>query len=206
VTFKDKIQLATHDIILGRNIPDYPKATEPEPSGLDIGEEDPSFTPYHAFGPDKGTWTCPLCKYGGYYGIIYFVGNHPDWEEIKKWVLFLEQESLSRSAYLKAFFVYGNEKDYSEVVRQKELEDIGTELDIKYVALTFVPSMHDTLSEVFFNRINPNVGNTFIVYEQGEIVDKYIDLAPTPENYKRIVSTIDNSMKEFLNIKAPRHQ
>jgi protocatechuate 3,4-dioxygenase, beta subunit len=77
---------------------------------------------------------------------------------------------------------------------------------IKYVALTFVPSMTDTATEVFFNKINPNVENTFIVYQQGEIIDKYVNLTATPDNYKRIISSIENTMTEYLNIKAPRHQ
>ena len=204
---KDHLQTATHDIILGKNIPDYPAITSPsEPSGLEVGEVDPSFTPYHAYGPDKGTWTCPLCKYGGYHGILFFVGNHPNWHDIEKWVVFLEQESVARNAYLKAFFVYGNENNYSQQTREKELEAMGDDLDIKYVALTFVPSMTDTATEVFFNKINPNVENTFIVYQQGEIIDKYVNLTATPDNYKRIISSIENTMTEYLNIKAPRHQ
>lgn len=206
-TLKDHLQTARHDIILGKNIPDYPAITDPlEPSGLEIGEVDPSFTPYHAVGPDKGTWTCPLCKYGGYYGILFFVGNHPNWGDIRKWVVFLEQECVTRSTYMKAFFVYGNETNYNEASRIRELEDIGNELDIKNVALTIVPSLTDTTTEVFFNKINPDVENTFIVYQQGEIIDKYVNLPPTPDNYKRIVSSVENTMKEFLNIKAPRHQ
>jgi protocatechuate 3,4-dioxygenase beta subunit len=206
-TLKDRLLTATHDIILGKNIPDYPAITDPtEPSGLEIGEVDPSFTPFHAYGPDKCTSTCPLCKYGGYHGILFFVGNHPNWSDIKKWVLFLEEESVARSAYMRAFFVYGNENNYNQEAREKELEAMGEDLDIKYVALTFVPSMTDTATEVFFNKINPNVENTFIVYQQGEIIDKYVNLPATPDNYKRVVSSFENTMKEFLNIKAPRHQ
>ena len=102
--------------------------------------------------------------------------------------------------------LYGNETYYTEPSMIKELEDIGNELDIKNVALTFVPSLTDTTTEVFFNKINPDVENTFIVYQQGEIIDKYVNLPPTPDNYKRIVSSVENTMKEFLNIKAPRHQ
>lgn len=70
---------------------------------------------------------------------------------------FLEQESTNRSKYLKAYFVYGNYKNYARKAREKELEKIGAELNLKNIALTFVPSMKDRESEVNLNKINPQV-------------------------------------------------
>lgn len=58
---KDSVQIAEHNIILGLNIPGYAKSNKPEiKSGLSIGDDQPSFIPFHAFGPDKGTSTCPF--------------------------------------------------------------------------------------------------------------------------------------------------
>ena len=88
------LQIAEHDIILGLNIPNYPENSKPGiQSGLEIGEDNPSFIPFHAWGPDRGTRACPICKYGRYHGIIYFVGKHPNWEDINKWLVFLDQEA-----------------------------------------------------------------------------------------------------------------
>ncbi|HBR54654.1 MAG TPA: intradiol ring-cleavage dioxygenase, partial [Flavobacteriaceae bacterium] len=69
---QDGLWVGERNIILGLNIPDYPKdnITKPD-SGKSIGESIFSFTPYHAYGPDKGTKTCPICKYGWYQGILY---------------------------------------------------------------------------------------------------------------------------------------
>ncbi len=193
------IQVAEHDIILGLHIPGYPtKNTVDKNSGLAIGEDNPSFTPYHAYGPDKGTRTCPVCKYGRYNGIVYFVGNHPDWEAIKTWLEFLEFESERRKSYLKAYFVYGNEKDYTPETRKKELEALGEELNLQYTALTFVPSFTDKKSEVDLNKVNPEVENTFIIYKNSAIIDKYIDLAPSEENFSLISNTLDASQNEFF--------
>ncbi|CAN5450543.1 hypothetical protein BH11BAC3_BH11BAC3_42130 [soil metagenome] len=112
---KDDLQIAEHNIILGLNIPNYPETLEAKnQSGLQIGEDQPSFTPFHAFGPDKGSTACPVCKYGRYHGVIYYVGNNPNWQHIKKWLTFLEQQSIARRKYLKAYFVYGNGNDYSK--------------------------------------------------------------------------------------------
>ncbi len=207
VLISGDLQIAEHNIILGLNIPDYPETIKTEKqSGLQIGEDNPSFIPFHAWGPDKGKRTCPVCKYGRYHGIIYFVGNHPDWSDIKKWLAFLEQESIARSKYLKAYFVYGNDNDYSAATRQQELANIGTELNLKNIALTYVPSMTDTESEVNLNKINPAVENTFLVYRHRTIVDKFIDLKPTAENFKKIAATLDKTTSEYFLLPEPKHE
>ena len=206
VLISGDLQIAEHNIILGLNIPNYPETNKKgKQSGLEIGEDNPSFIPYHAFGPDKGTRTCPVCKYGRFHGIVYFVGNNPDWDDIKKWLSFLEQESISREKYLKAYFVYGNEKDYNKETRQKELEKIGLELSLKKIALTFVPSMSDIESEVYLNKINPTVENTFVIYRQITIIDKYIDLKATEDNFKLISTTLDKTNSEYFNLEEPKH-
>ena len=206
VLISGDLQIAEHNIILGLNIPNYPIKNKIEnKSGLEIGEENPSFIPFHAFGPDKGTRTCPVCKYGRFHGIVYFVGNNPNWDDIKKWLTFLEQESVSRSKYMKAYFVYGNEKNYNKDIRQKELEKIGTELNLKNIALTFVPSMTDTESEVNLNKINPGVENTFVIYKHTAIIDKFINFKATAGNFKIISSTLDKKKGNYFNLSEPKH-
>ncbi|WP_374172574.1 intradiol ring-cleavage dioxygenase [Flavobacterium tructae] len=206
VLLKDSLQIAEHDIVLGLNIPNYPKKTVAQlHSGLNIGEDQPSFMPFHAFGPDKGTQTCPVCKYGRYHGIIYFAGNNPDWTAIKKWLLFLEKESEKRRQYLKVYFVYGNDKNYSKNQRQLQLENLGELLHIKNTALTFVPSFSDQETEADLNKINPKVKNTFIVYKHRSIVDKYINLEPTDESFKMISGSLDKTQGEYFDLREPEH-
>lgn len=206
ILIKDTIQIAEHNIILGLNIPNYPKKTSSNvQSGLDIGEDQPSFIPFHAFGPDKETQTCPVCKYGRYHGIIYFVGNNPDWSEIKNWLLFLEQESEKRKQYLKVYFVYGNDKNYNKQERLIQFEKLGNELNIKNTALTFVPSFSDRESEAYLNKINLEAENTFIIYKHRTIVDKYIDLKPTAESFKIISGSLDKTQGDFFDLSEPKH-
>ncbi len=198
---KGDLQIAEHNIILGLNIPNYPETLKAEKeSGLQIGEDQPSFMPYHAYGPDKGSRACPVCKYGRYHGIIYFVGDNPNWEEIKKWLAFLEQQSITRRKYLKAYFVYGNGKDYNKNPRQKELERIGIELNVKNIALTFVPSFADTESEVNLSKINQNSENTFVIYRNRTIIDKFINLKPTDENFKLLAKELDTSKGDYFDL------
>lgn len=198
---KGELQIAEHNIILGLNIPNYPGTTKTEKqSGLQIGEDQPSFRPFHAFGADKGSRACPVCKYGRYQGIIYFVGNNPDWTDIKKWLVFLEQQSIARSKYLKAYFVYGNEAGYSKTKRQKELEDIGTALNLKYTALTFVPSFTDIESEANLNRIDAAAGNSFIIYRNSNIIGKFINLAATKDNFTLVVKYLDANKGNYFDL------
>jgi protocatechuate 3,4-dioxygenase beta subunit len=200
------MQVAEHNIILGLNIPNYPTFRNDRiKSGLEIGEDNPSFTPFHAWGPDKGKRACPVCKYGRYHGIVFFVGNNPNWTEIKTWLTFLEQESIKREKYLKAYFVYGNEKGYSKSNRQIELEQLGKELDLENTALTFVPSFSDTESEVHLNKINPKVENTIIIYRYRNIIGKFIDLKPTRENQNEVSGMLDKTRNEYFELPTPKH-
>lgn len=207
VVLDNDIQIAEHNIVLGLNIPDYPSKNNSENrSGLNIGEDQPSFIPFHAFGPDKGTRTCPVCKYGRYHGIIYFVGDNPNWTEIKSWLKFLDNESIKREKYLKAYFVYGNSQNFDKQSRQRELEKIGMELGLQKIALTFVPSFSDTESEAILNKINPSVENTFIVYRHRTIIDKFINLKPDEENFKQISEVLDKTRSEYYKLPEPKHE
>lgn len=207
VLLDKEIQVAEHNIILGLNIPYYPAKNNSEnQSGLNIGEDQPSFIPFHAFGPDKGTRTCPVCKYGRYHGIVYFVGENPDWDEIRKWLKYLDDESVTREKYLKAYFVYGNSKNYNKQTRQTELENLGNELGLQKIALTYVPSFTDTESEADLNKINASVANTFVIYRHRTIVDKYINLKPTAENFKTISEALNKTKSDYFELPEPKFE
>lgn len=203
---KENLYIGERNIILGLNIPDYPKTnTQAVNSGRNISEDVISFIPYHAWGPDKGKRICPVCQYGWYHGILYFVGNNPNWDEIKTWLTFLESESEKRKDHLKVYFVYGNEKDYNKTHREKELEELGKYLNINKVALTFVPSFSDSESEIDINRINPDPENTFILYKRSKIVSKFVDLKPTQENFTVIRKELDQNINEYFDLPKPPH-
>ncbi len=204
---KNELQIGERNIILGLNIPDYPgKKTREINSGKNIGEDIISFIPFHAWGPDKGTRTCPICKYGWYHGILYFVGNNPDWNEIKQWLVFLEKECIKREKFLKAYFIYGNETGYNKSERERLLEKIGKELELKKIALTYVPSFSDSESEIDANKINPETENTLLIYKRSNIIGKYINLKPEMENFKLISSILDQSINEYFNLSKPKQE
>lgn len=197
VVTKGDLQIAGHDVILGLNIPNYPSSPVAPVSGLEIGEDQPSFMPFHAAGPDKGSRACPVCKYGKYQGILFFVGRNPDWADIEQWLVFMEKESMVRGKYLKAYFVYGNDKTYDAVETRQQLADLAASLTLKHVAITYVPSFYDKESEVSASKISPDVANTFVLYRNGQIVDRYVDLKAVQENFSLIHQSLDRSKESF---------
>ena len=118
----------------------------------------------------------------------------------------MEAESRQRGKYLKAYFVYGNQKGYDPAERQQELAQIGAELNLKNVALTFVPSLEDRESEVYLNKINPTVSSTLILYRQTTIIDKFIDYKPTATHFKSIQDLLNHTQSPYLDLPEPTHR
>jgi protocatechuate 3,4-dioxygenase beta subunit len=204
---KGKLLIGERNIILGLNIPHYPIKPKNEIiSGKNIGEDIISFIPFHAWGPDKGTRTCPICKYGWYHGVLYCVGNNPNWDDIKKWLVFLETESTTRARYLKVYFIYGNEKNYNKLNREKELEQLGKELQLEKTALTFVPHFSDSESEIDLNKINQQVENTFLLYKRSRIVGKFVNLKPNQDNFNVLRKGLNETINEYFDLPKPKHE
>jgi len=195
-------RVGERNILLGLNLPDYPKAVPGRSDGIKLGEEIMSFTPTHAWGPDSGTRTCPICKYGWYNGILYYVGNHPDWNEIEQWLRFLEEESVRRKGFLKVYFIYGNEHNYSVKQRQEQLADLGQRLQLTQLALTYVPSLKDKESGVYHTAIDPNYKHSFLLYKRSRVHAKMINLAPTTDNFLLIQQHLDAAENDYF--KLPR--
>jgi protocatechuate 3,4-dioxygenase, beta subunit len=199
------VLVAEHHIVLGLNIPNYPiKMLDSISSGLAIGEDQPSFIPYHAWGPDKGSRTCPVCKYGRYHGILYFVGKNESDTDLEAWLGFLEEESKRRQKYLKAYLIYVNEgKDLAS--NRKKIEVLGQKLHLRHLALTYVPSFEDAESEMNLNKINPIARNTFVIYRYRTIVDKKINLSPEIRNFELIRKILDQTVGDYFHLAEQEH-
>ncbi len=192
------------DIILGQNIPGHPRAgAGGASSGRRIGEDVVSFTPFHAWGEDRGTRACPVCKYGWYHGILYFVGDDPRWPDVRAWLAFLEEESARRENRLKVYFVYGASNSYSKAARERELEALGRELNLQRVALTFVPSLTDEESEVHLNQIDPKAQSTFVLYRRSRIIDKGVNLPPDANSFEWIRDRLDQTSGGYFEEAKP---
>lgn len=200
----DDIIIAEHNIILGLNIPNYPKSlSRPLLSGQKIGEDFHSITPYHAWGIDVNTKTCPVCKYGRYFGIMYFINqiNQADTEgETEKWLLFFEQLSQKWGIQLKVYLIFGNAQSNGITHTKNALKELGEKLNLKHVALTFVPHFEDKESDIYLAKINPMAKNTIIIYKNRNIINKYINLEAKKTNFD-ILSSVLNQNSAYLDLK-----
>ncbi len=191
-------KVGERDVILGLHIPNHPQNRKQEiQSGMQPGETVFSFIPYHAWGPDKGTYTCPVCKYGWYHGILYCLSRQTDTTALREWLLLLEAESIKRQSYLKVYLVHGD-SSYPIKERIALLENLGKKLGLRQVALTVVPSFADSASEVYLNNINPALNNTFILYKRGKVIGNFINLAPIKEHLALLQHTLDASVNEYF--------
>ena len=172
--------------------------------GLQVGEDLTSFTPYHVFGPDIGSKTCPICKYGRFQGILYFVGNNPDCDAILEWLSYFEFLAEQQTPYLKVYFVYGNENESFE--KQKSfMKDIGTRLQLKHTALTIVPSLKDTISNIHKLQLDPTNKNTIFLYKRSNITAIYHDLPPSTESFKMIKKQLEDSFSPLFQLQITDH-
>lgn len=146
-------------------------------SGLPIGTDGPAFDPYHVSGPDKGTRTCPMCKYGSQQGVMIWV-NSPDWNALAPIVQRMESEAENRGLRkFRVFVIYMNPEHKALGEVMKESRTFAERLDLQKVAITCIPDPTDAESARLF-EINPDkkVRNTVLVYKKRKMVSKTINL------------------------------
>lgn len=151
-------------------------------SGLAIGKDCPAFDPYHVSGPDKGTRTCPMCKYGYKQGVMVWV-NNDDWESLSTIAIRLEAEINKRGIKnMRAFIIYMNpeERPLDEVM--KTLTELSRKANLDRVALTCIPGPADPKSAKLFQiNADKEIKNTVFVYKSRKVFEKFINLDATKD-------------------------
>ncbi|MBL8990910.1 MAG: intradiol ring-cleavage dioxygenase [Phycisphaerae bacterium] len=191
--------VAQRDIVLGLNVPGHPRRPAPPASGRGIGADVVSFSPFHAWGPERGTRTCPICAHGWRQGALLFVGRRPDWDSVRAWLRFFEDHSAQRPDHFRAFLVYGNPDGYDPDRRRAELEALGRELNLSHVALTFLPSLTDEPSDLSLNRLDPEA-TTLIVYRRRRIIACETNPRPTPARLAEISELLRATADRYLDL------
>ena len=131
---------------------------------------------------------------------MYFVNKNIKSQDVKDWLIELEAQSQRREKYLKVYLVYGNGENHSPQNLKNILANIGRELDLKKVALTFVPSFNDSQSGINLTKINPQAQNTFIIYKNRNIIGKFINLYAGQKNFTNLNKFIDDNYSQYFNL------
>lgn len=181
-----------------RNITSFPEFDVPKiASGLDILAESPAFEPQHAWGVDKGSHACPMCKYGYQPGVLFWVNSDANPDEVEKWARWLEDLSVVLGdENFKAYLIYTNPKKLSRQQMETKLAAFGQKLDLKKIAVTYVPSADDKATDTFLNRINPATENTFIVYNNRKVADKFVNFKFNEQNIALLKTSVKRAGSE----------
>jgi protocatechuate 3,4-dioxygenase beta subunit len=142
-------------------------------SGLEVGDMTSAFTPTHLSGPDKGTDTCPVCKYGARPAVQAWVNG--DSEENVTAIMKTVNGSIDKSkADLKGFVVYltmceaceGQAASLAKKAETAKMTSIAvTELDMK-----------DQAVKAYKVNTDAEVKNTIFVYANRKVVAKFVNL------------------------------
>ena len=192
---RNGILYATRDIILGKNVKDYPKATLNNlKSGLAIGSNCPAFDPKHVSGADKGKTACPMCKYGYQQGIMVWI-NDANLESMGSFVRTLETEMHKRGEKkLRVFLIHMNPQQKDPATLEKELTVWADQQQLKKVALVYIPSPDDPeTAELFEINSSPEVKNTIFVYKKRRVAAKWINSNYDEDSLKTILNQFGKS-------------
>ena len=72
--------------------------------------------------------------------------------------------------------------------------------------MTFVPSFSDSESEIDLNKINQYVENTFIIYRRSKVVDKFVNLNPSEDNFKLLTKGLDQTINEYFDLPKTKQE
>jgi protocatechuate 3,4-dioxygenase beta subunit len=137
--------------------------------------------------------------------VLYFVTADFRAERVRAWLRFLDQESERRGERLNVYFVYvGNAKDDPAHLRLS-LAQLGEQLALKNLALTFVPSATDRPSDMYRNQIDPATPATLIVYRQRRIIANWQDPDPTANRLAAFRNLLDQSDHPYFALPEVGH-
>jgi len=139
-------------------------------SGLEVGEMVTPFHPTHVSGPDKGTDTCPPCKYGALPAVQVWVNNDDD-ANVMGIAKSLSAEVGASKVDLKAFVIKLSSCDAC-VTSTKDLAAKGK---FENIAMAYLPNK-DTAVKNYKVNTDASVKNTVFVYRDRKVVAKFVNL------------------------------
>lgn len=172
--------------ILGASVAALSFAALNANSGLNVGEAVTPFHPKHITGPDKGTDTCPPCKYGARPAVQAWVSpsENPDTVMALAKTLSANVEA-HKAADLKGFMIMltmcaGCEGKAAKFAEKAKLENIGI------ATLAF----EDKAVKNYKVSLEKEVKNTVIVYKDKKVAAKFVNLTDSKEDLAKLEAAI----------------
>jgi len=151
-------------------------------SGLPLGQEVSAFRPTHVTGPDAGTNTCPVCKYGNTPAVqVWVTGDNLD--NVGKIARTLES-SIQKVGpnKLKGFVIFVKPKDVGIKTISIELKQLATTNGLSNVGLLYVDGPTDTPVRAYRINTAGDIKNTILVYHQRHVDANYFNFTPDKAN------------------------
>lgn len=158
-------------------------------SGLKVGEAVTPFHPKHIAGPDKGTETCPPCKYGNRPAVqVWF---HDEAEENAAGILAALNKAVenNKSKEFKAFGIFIAECE--KCVAKTETIVKGLKFDNVGVA-----TLDHSSEAIQAYKINTeaDVKNTVLVYKDKKVVAKLVNVKADKEGLAKLEQAISKAL------------
>lgn len=153
-------------------------------SGLNIGETLSAFHPTHIAGPDKGTDTCPPCKYGNRPAVQVWV-NEDSPENVLAIANNLQTKVASSKSEFKAFII---NVTCCEACT-KNAEALAEKVKGNELGITVLDPTNEAV-KLYKVNLDPQVKNTVFVYKNRKVVAKFINLKADKEGLSALNSAI----------------
>jgi protocatechuate 3,4-dioxygenase beta subunit len=153
-------------------------------SGLQPGETVSAFHPNHISGPDKGTDTCPPCKYGNRPAVQVWV-NHESADVMVPVIQHLNKRVAASKNEFKAFVI----NVASCAGCMDRANDYAKKANSPLVAIANL-NADDEAVQAYKFRMNKDVTNTVIVYRNRKVVANFVNFKPTAANMKALDAAI----------------
>ncbi len=145
-------------------------------SGLAPGAMVSAFEPTHVSGPDAGTKTCPICKYGKAPAVQVWV-NGDTTENVAKIADALEGAiKMEGGDKLKAFVVFIRPSNVSASMLEGQLKMVAEKCKLSHVALTYVDGPASKFVGQYKINTSSKVKNTVLVYHDMKVDANFVNL------------------------------
>ncbi len=155
-------------------------------SGLKVGESVTPFHPTHISGPDKGTETCPPCKYGSVPAVQAWIAPQEKAEVVASIGKVLEgSEAKYEKSSFQGFMIMLTRCD--ACVEKANVYATGaktSKIGIATLAVT-----NEAIKNYKVN-VDKEMLNTIFVYKNKKVVEKFVNLTNSKEDIAKLEAAI----------------